>query len=346
MKIEFDLTFEDYLEWRSPDPSRKQSNAGIILACAGFLSLALGYAILRSSPESNSFFPGGTFLIGGLLTTFVAVPVGLLAARRKPEKTRAELLSEFECFYVERRSLEADDTGWAFMYGTGVNKRQWADLAYMREAQRTFILSDAFAWYVLPKSAFSEEQVQEFKKLCEQALIPADKLLSVSMVTAGADYVRALITHNWRKMRGTVLGLYVLGLVSVFFIALIFADTSFFLGIFAVPIFALLLITAQQLHYRKTFDRDYVLRSFQNADILKDAICFRATTELSVVTTSEIKKIKYRWITDIQETKRSFMLYVAPKLFYIVPKAEFTSDQVEQFRELLRTRRQEHVSMV
>ena len=134
MKVEFNLTFEDYVEWRRPNSPQKLSSAyvisspGIILALAGFLSLGLGYAILRSSPEKNDFFPGGILLFGGLLATFAAVPVGLLTTRPKPGKTRVDLLREFERFYGDRRSLEADETGWAFIYGAAINKRQWADL--------------------------------------------------------------------------------------------------------------------------------------------------------------------------------------------------------------------------
>jgi len=338
MKIEFNLTFEDYLEWRNPNLTRKPSNAGIIVALVGFLSLGLGYAVLRSAPERSDFFPGGVLLIGGLVTTLAAIPVGLLTGRPKPEKTRADLLAEFARLYGDRRSLEADETGWAFSYGTAVNKRDWTGLASIREAQRTLILTDLFAWYVLPKSVFSKEQLQEFKRLCEQALIPPEKLWSVSMVSTRADYARALVAHNWRKAPGTVLGLYVLGFISVLFIGFILADTSLLLGVFAVTLLALLVGAAQQLYYRRKFDQHYSSHSFQNADILKDAICFRASFGLSVIRASEIKKIAYRWISDIHETKRSFMLYVAPKVFYIVPKAGFTSDQLDQFREFLRAR--------
>ena len=345
MKVEFNLTFEDFLEWRRPNSSQKPSNAyvisspGIILALAGFLSLGLGYAILRSSPEKSDFFPGGILFFGGLLATFAAIPVGLLTARPKPDKTRADLLHEFERFYGDRRSLEADETGWAFIYGAAINKRQWTDLTSVREAQRTLILTDLFAWYILPKSAFSIEQLQNFKSLCEKALIPPEKLWSVSMVSTKADYARAFVAHNWRKARGTVLGLYVLGLTSVLFVGFVLADTSFLLAVFAVTLLTLVLSIAPQLYYRRKFDQDYYSHSFQNADILSDAICFRASYGLSVITAWEIKKIAHRWIVDVHETKRSFMLYVAPKLFYIVPKAGFTSDQLERFRELLRSQR-------
>jgi len=67
----FNLTFEDYFEWQSANLQRKQSNAGLIVAFAGFLSLGLGYTILRSSPERNDFLlSGGAFLFGGLLLYF------------------------------------------------------------------------------------------------------------------------------------------------------------------------------------------------------------------------------------------------------------------------------------
>jgi YcxB-like protein len=340
MKIEFSLTFEDYVEWQSPNVPRKQSNVGIILALAGFLSLGLGYTILRSSPERNNFFPGGFFLLGGLLATVAAIPVGLLVARRRPEKTRADLRSEFERFHVDRRSVEADETGWAFTYGTAVNKRRWTDLAYMREAQRTLVLSDTFAWYVLPKSVFSMEHLQEFKGLCGRALIP-EKLWSVSMISRKADYVRAMVAHNWYKARWAVVGLYALGFVCALFVGLIIADRLFVLGVFAITLLALLLYSAQQWYYSQKFEQQYIWHSFQSATVLKDAICFRTASGLSVITGSEIKKIRYRWISDVRETKRSFMLYVSPKVFYLLPKAEFTPDQLAQFRELLRTRSQE-----
>src|SRR5258708_29997964 len=114
-----------------------------------------------------------------MLTTVAAIPVWLLMARRKPGKPRADLLSEFERFFAEKRFLEADDTGWAFAYGTAINKRQWSDLFHMRESHRTFILSDAFASYILPKSTLSKEQIQQFKGFCERSLIPPRQLWSV-----------------------------------------------------------------------------------------------------------------------------------------------------------------------
>jgi len=319
MKIEFNLTFEDYLEWQSANLQRKQSNAGLIVAFAGFLFLGIGYTILRSSPERNDFLPGGAFLVGGLLTTIAAIPVWLLTTRLKPGKPRADLLSEFERFFADARSLEADDTGWAFACGTAINKRQWTDLLYMRESHRTLILSDAFASYVLPKLTLSNEQLQEFKGLCGRSLISPGKLWSVSMVSSRADYASAWIRHNWSEVRWAVVGLYTLGFVCALLIGLIVADRFFILGIVAFTLFTGLLYFVQQLYYGRKFEEHYSGHSFQEVDILKDALCLRAASGLSVTTGSEIRKIRYGWLCDVRETKRSFMLYVSPKVFYVLP---------------------------
>jgi len=109
----------------------------------------------------------------------------------------------------------------------------------------------------LPKSAFSKEQLQDFKSLCEKALVPPEKLWSVSMVSTKGDYARAFVAHNWRKARGTVLGLYVLGLSSVLFVGFVLADASFRLAVFAVTLLMLVLSVAQQLYYRRKFDQYY-----------------------------------------------------------------------------------------
>jgi hypothetical protein len=340
MKIEFNLAFEDYLEWQSTYFRRKRSNTSLIVALVGFLSFGLGYAILRSSPETNSFLPGGALLLVGLLTTVGAIPVWFLGSQRKPEKTRAYLLSEFDRFYAERRSWEADETGWIFTYGTAINKRQWAELLRVRESHRTFILADTFASYVLPKSTLSNEQQRELRGLLDRSLIQPRKLWSVSMISSSQDYARAMVIHNWSKVPWAVVSLYALGLVFALLMALILADRLVVLGILAFVLFAGLLYFAQQWYYGRSFEVDYIRRTFQRVDILEDGVCFRADSGLSVVTGSEIRKIRYRWISDIRETKRSFMLYVSPRVFYLIPKAGFTLDQLTQFQGFLRNREQ------
>jgi hypothetical protein len=338
MKIDFSLAFEDYFEWQSANLTQMRSGAGFIVALAGFLSITLGYTILRSAPERNDFFPGGLFLVGGLLTTFAAIPVWLLTARRKPAKTIPDLFSEFQRFYAGPRILEADEAGWVFTCGTATNKRQWTDLLYVRELSKTFFLSDAFATYILPKSAFSSEQLQEFKGFCERSLVPREKLWSVLMVSSKADYVKALIAHNWSKVRRTAVGLYILGLVCVLFVGLIVADRSFILGVTAFMVLVALLYWAQHLYYGREFDDRYIMHSFQQAHILKDGVSFHAAAGLSVITEFEIRKIPYSWISDVCETKCSFMVYVSPKVLYLLPKAGFAPDQLIQFRDLLQTR--------
>ena len=77
------------------------------------------------------------------------------------------------------------------------------------------------------------------------------------MVSKKGDYARAFVAHNWRKARGTVLGLYVLGLSSVLFVGFVLADASFRLAVFAVTLLMLVLSVAQQLYYRRKFDQYY-----------------------------------------------------------------------------------------
>lgn len=330
MKIEFNLTFEDYLEWQGARLHPKKSKAAMIVALAGFLFLGLGYAILRSSPQSNDFFPGGFFIMFGLFISVGAIPVGILSARHKPERARAELSGEFERFFTDRRALEADETGWRFTYGTAVNARLWDDLTIMRDAARTLILADTFVWYSLPKSAFKKEDLEDFKGLCERAISSTGKLCTVSVISTKLGYASAMTVHNWHRRRWTMLGLYGLAFMGLFFIGLVIWDAA--PPWIATPAVALLLgvlWSMQNIYYRRDFDDDYAGHSFHYADILKDAICFRTATVFS--------KAKYRRLLRILETKHSFLLYLTADYFYIVPKLGFSAEHLSQFRELLRS---------
>ncbi len=336
MKIEFALTLDDFLEWQDHrfHPSKSRTPISLI---AGFLLIAFGYAVLRWHPEGGAF-TGGVALFLGLFATFPAAPMEFLLSfllrRRRAQKQRSSLQSEFERFYSEQRVLEADESGWRISVGSAENRRQWADLFSMAEGSRVLTLADSFASCPLRKSAFPDHELDSLRKLGRQALVPASPLFSVSVTPTPMEYASAMVAHDWHQRTATMLARYAAGLLAGCFVALVIADAWPGLGLPTLLLLAILMPATERQYYRWRFP-DYRLRAFQAAMISKDSICFHTGT-LDAAT--EIRKISYRWISEVRETRHTLMLYVHPALFYMIPKASLRPAELAQLRQLLQNR--------
>jgi hypothetical protein len=326
------LTLDNFFEWQrsirrysEPEPN-SVNKVSLNVAIIGFLLLAVGYGILRWSPDCAPKV-GGISLASGLLATLAAIPLGIFLGRQHTQKVKKTLRGYFERFYAGSRTFEADQSGWRFTFGDAENVRKWSELIWVFSSERTLVMADTFDYSVVPTSSFTKEDLARLKILCEQALVPVDKLATVSMFSGAREFIIAMSAHNWRKRRWKMLGLYTLGFVCISFAGLVISDAVVWSSVPIIAALLCLLPISEAAVYKRRFDGQV---PFQYADISKEFICFRSS--------GEIRKIKYSWISDIGETKRSFRLYVSPNVFFLVPKAGFTPEQLLQFRGFLRSR--------
>lgn len=334
MKVDFVLTAEDFLEWQDLRPSQPRVPISLLL---GFLLTASGYLLIRWHPDGGAF-PGGVALFLGLFVAIPAAPIEYLLAfllrRSRAKKKQSSLRSVLERFYAQPRSFEADESGWRIRVGSSEHRHPWADLYWMMDGSRILTLADSFTSYPLPKSAFRGNDLESLRKVCQQALVPASPLFSVSMTPAPRDYSSAMAAHNWHQRPATMLARYAVALVCASSVALVAADAWPPLGLLSLLLIALLMSVAERKYYQWRF-RDYQQRAFQTASIWKDSICFDTGT---LRATTEIRRIKYRWILEVRETKHSLMLYVNPSVFYLIPKESLQPTELAQLRQLFQIR--------
>lgn len=84
----------------------------------------------------------------------------------------------------------------------------------------------------------------------------------------------------------------------------------------------------------------FINRAWKGLPNLHHPISFEANAEiLQIKTINSESSIQWQLYTKAVETKNLFMLYQGKRLFYILPKRAFSSnEQVEEFRELVRTK--------
>lgn len=86
-RVEYTLSFENYLEMTQGRRDTPKMRAARVSAAIGLCCLLAGYGWLRLMPDRWSIF-GGSLLGLGLLATFLAVPLGFFS---KPKERRPDL---------------------------------------------------------------------------------------------------------------------------------------------------------------------------------------------------------------------------------------------------------------
>lgn len=251
--------------------------------------------------------------------------------RPKAKKISQETHSSFNRFYRESRIFEASGSGWKYRIGAREDSRDWKDLFGFVRSGQTIILIDQFNSYPLPASALTTDELKTLEQFAKKGLI-TEQIFSVPMVASAADVIFSMAKHNWLKRTRTMLLLYSCGLlcIAVLGAALLDLSTPVMLSPWlSVSVLVLPLIEAA--HYHSLY-LDYWKKSFQNADVLKEAICFNLGT---LDNAHEIRKIRYDWFETTVETSRALMLYMNKNSFYLIPKHGLSSEQVERLRKLL-----------
>jgi hypothetical protein len=329
IRAEFTLTLDDFAEWQKISLAARRLESSAIVALCGFFLIVVGYILPRFFSERIAPL-GIACIFAGLVATMLSIPLWYLL-RRRQGNIKPEMRSTFNRFYGEPRVFEASDSGWKYSVGTKVNSRQWSDFFRYVQTGQTVVLMDAFSSYPLPVSALTGNELKVLKQLGKKGLV-AEKLFSVPMAATAADFMIALAKHNWLKRTARTALLYSCGLAFLAILGLVLADSSpsmelspwFYLSVLLLPLL-------EGAHYHSLY-LNYWQRSFQDADVLKDAICFNQGTLHNV---REMWKLRYEWFETVIETRRVLMLYFKKNSFFLIPKSGLSSEQLTQLRQLL-----------
>lgn len=329
IKAEFTLTFDDYSDWQKVLKHARRSDMPIAIAFCGLFLVLAGYVIARLFRPAVAQF-GVACLLLGLLVALVSL---LLRFLFQPTSRRAqkESLNTFTRFYREPRNFEASDTGWRYLVGIREDLRVWTDLVAFVINGQTLVLMDTFASYPIPLSALSQADLKAVTELAKKGLTAAT-LFSVPVVPTAEDVMIALAKHNWFKRTAKTALLYSCGFLLLAFVMLLLADSAQSMRF--SPWFALSLVLLPMIeaaHYHSLY-LEYWRRSFQNASILKDGICFNLGT---LHNAWEMKKIHYEWFQSVVETRRVLMLYFQKDSFFLIPKSGLAPEELTRLRELL-----------
>jgi hypothetical protein len=309
--------------------SAPRSNMPIAVAFCGLFLILGGYVIARLFPPAVAQF-GVACLLLGLLVTLASI---LLRSLFQPTSRRIqkESLNTFTRFYREPRNFEASDTGWRYSVRTREDFRVWTDLFAFVISGQTLVLMDPLASYPIPLSALSHGDLKAVTELAKKGLT-AETMFFVPVVPTAEDVMIALAKHNWFERTAKTALLYGCGFLLLTCVMLLLADsaqTMKFSPWFALSLVLLPLIEAA--HYHSLY-LEYWRRSFQNASILKDGICFNLGT---LHNAWEMKKIHYEWFQAVVETRRVLMLYFQKNSFFLIPKSGLAPEELTRLRELL-----------
>jgi hypothetical protein len=328
VKVEFSLTYENYLDLyrgskllKSPKIVGKLLTTSLLVICFGFL-----FARESNGPE----LPQGSLAVSiGLIVAVLCLPLWLVMERGASARNNRELRRNFEHFFRAPRSLEFDDNGLTYTYGSARNAMAWRDLTSYAQFGQTLVLADEFVQYMVPLATLKEEERFELKEKCKQALGIRSDLPQFDVSTTALRYARASVYYRWRRRPLRMMSLYLIGAVFACLTAAIFANA---LSIHVWPIttaLVLLMPLAELVTDLAKFPSYKKLYSFESAVISEQSICFCDARRLW--------KLRMAWLIDWLETPWEFQLRVTEDQFYMIPKIGLPMDRVNGFREQLAT---------
>jgi hypothetical protein len=328
-RVEYTLSFENYLEMTQGRREAPRMRAAVFSAATGFGLLVLGYGWLRVMPEGWSIF-GGIFLGFGLLATILAALLGFLTKPRHVRPDTATLRREHLQYHSDRRAIEFDENGWRLFWYEGEDVRPWSCLRAIYDQKTLLTLATETTYYWLPKPDLDREnQLEHLKSVAQATLDKHQKLFSVPLRPSLPVYVVAWTAHNWRRQyQGMLLGCAVL---TLFFYWIFFANASqdsshsLWLLIFA----PLMVLAFEGLWYVRNFYFAKWAEAPRDVDIMSDCVAYRGPAAQHIAL--------YRRLVGFQEFPWGFHLYYDAKYFHLIPQKRFSPEQLVQFRKLIST---------
>ena len=326
-RVEYTLSFENYLEMTQGRRKAARIRAPVIFVATGFCLLFAGYGWLRVMPESWSVL-GGILLGFGLLATVLALLLGLLIKPKDARPDTATLRTEYHQYNADRRAIEFDETGWRLFWYEGQDSRPWSCLRAVYDQKTLLILATETTHYWLPKADLQREnQLDNLKSLAQNALDQHQKLFSVPHRPSLLVYVASRAVHNWsRQYKAMLLGCAAL---TLFFYWAYFANDNgeSTNSPWLLALAPLLVLFFEALGYVRNFYFSNWAEAARDIDITSDGLTYRSPSVQWLVL--------YRRRTSFHEFPWGFHLYFDANTLYLIPKTHFSPDQLVQFRRLI-----------
>jgi hypothetical protein len=327
-RVEYRLSFENYLEMVGPRSKMPRYKLALISALVGFCGIVAGYGYLRIWPDTRTII-GGSLLGLGLLATFLALVLGFFAKPKFFRPDTALLEREYARSHADKRAIEFDEHGWRLFWYEGEDVRPWSRVRAIHELKTLLVLSTETTPYWLPKAALEQQgQLAKIKALAEGALKKNEVLFAVPMRPGVLVYVVAQLFHYWRlQVQSRVLWY---SLATLFFYWILASDSgaaphSAWLVVL-VPVFFCL---CESLYYLRNYFFANWSEAAREAEIMSDCIGYRTETVRWIV--------GYRLLIKSRESPGAFLLYFDPSNFHLIPKKGFSREQIVQFRKLIST---------
>jgi hypothetical protein len=324
-RIEYTLSFENYLELTSSRREKKDFRIAATSAILGFICIASGYFFLKIR-IGESFFPGGLLIASGLVLTFLAMLLGLLAKPKSSKPDLPVLRREYDLYHADKRAIEFDEHGWRVFWHEGEDVRPWACLRELYDLETLLVLGTLTTHYWLPKTALQRAgQLEPLKALAESFLTNRQKLFQVPLRPSARVYLAAKVFHNWRRQPlPRLLCLAALTLVGYWIIS--GGGDAPSTGLWALAVVPVCLSLSEALFY---IARYYTLdwsKGSQNAEMMTDCIGYKTKTIRWIA--------EYRRLMEIKEIPGAFMLYFDLHSYHLIPKRSFSAEQIAQFKKL------------
>jgi hypothetical protein len=335
VRVEYTLSFENYLEMTSSRREKKNFKAAAISAVLGFSCITAGYLLLKLRLEGQ-FFPGGLLLATGLLLTFLAMILGVLAKPRASRPDKNVLRREYDSFHADKRAIEFDEKGWRLFWYEGEDVRPWSCLRQVYDLDTLLVFGTETTYYWLPKAVLERNgQLDQLKALAESYLTNRQQLFQVPLRPSAVVSVMAQLFHRWRHQRTARLLCYAASLLIAYWIFILGPNDLPRESSWLLAFVPLLLISCEALFYLvKHLSEDWSAAS-PNAEIMADCIAYKTNTLRWIV--------EYRRVVEFLEIPGAFLLYFDVNSYYLIPKQGFTEERVAQFRETVRNNRYRHL---
>ena len=157
MIVEYNLSFEDYVDARNEKGTLSEKSKNSFTIAWKLILLLGGFALVAWNPISATILLSGTSII------LAAVAANYLLKRRAIKRRNNELRSDFQRFSSGRYTFEADVNGWRLYSEHGEQVHGWEDLLMIQESPQILYLVTHSGACTLPKAAFTVEELAQLK---------------------------------------------------------------------------------------------------------------------------------------------------------------------------------------
>lgn len=327
-RVEYTLSFENYLEMTEPRRKLPRYKPALLCALVGFCGIVAGYGYLHIWPDTRTMI-GGSLLALGLLATFLAFVLGFFAKPKFTKLDKGVLEREYARSHADKRAIEFDEHGWKVFWYEGEDARPWTCVRAIHELKTLLVLSTETTFYWLPKAALEQQgQLAAIKALAESALKMHDVLFAVPMRPGVLVYVAAQLFHYWRLQLQSRILWYSLAIAFLYWnLASDFEANPH--SVWLAALVPVLLCFGEILYYVRSYFFTNWSETAREAEIMSDCIGYRTDSVRWIV--------RYCLLIKSRESLGSFLLYFEPTNFHLIPKKGFSKEQMAKFRKLIST---------